>query len=73
MTIKLCIHLPSSSTMVTVTWEGIPAEISFEKNDVFIASSKVSLPSKILLSIINTLNEALVIPAENVTGYGPGV
>ena len=58
--------------MVTVTLPGVPIVTSLGSDNILMASSNVSLASKVLSSNIKTLNVALVIPAINVTGYGPG-
>ena len=58
--------------MVTVTLPGVPIITSLRSDDILMASSNVSLASKILSLVINTLNVAVVIPAGNVTEYGPG-
>ena len=63
--------LLSSSSIVTVVLAGSPTVTSVGREEELIARVKVSFLSHKLSSFIPTLNETLVIPAGNVTVYGP--
>ena len=65
-------NLQSSSTMMTVASLGAPT-VTPLGSDELIASIKFSSISNIISSVIGTSNEAIVIPAGNVTVYGPEV
>ena len=64
--------LLSSSSMITVAWLGYDILILWGSDDALIMRWKVLLPSIWLLSIIVTLNKAMVTPLRKVTVYGPG-
>jgi len=57
--------------MVTVALPGLPRVISPGSEDGSIVRSKSSSSSNVLSSNIGTGNGTLVVPAGNVTGYGP--
>ena len=63
-------HLLSSSTIVTVDVLGFPLVTLAGKRRIILRLN-VSLLSSILSSNIETSNEALVIPAGNITLYEP--
>ena len=65
-------NLQSSSTMITVASLGAPS-VTPLGSDELIASIKFSSISNIISSVIGTLNVTIVIPAGNVTAYGPEV
>ena len=67
------VDLLSLSTMVTVDWLGLPIMITSGAELDSIMRPNVSLFSNMLSSVMETSNEALVIPTGNLTSYGPGV
>ena len=66
------LYLPSSSTIVTVLLE-IPTVTFLGREVGLMVRMNVSLLSSKVSFFIETLNEALVLSAENVTLYGPDV
>ena len=66
LVIVTTIYLPSSSIINTVASPGS----STSKEDELMLRIKLSFSSNISSLVINTLNEALVNPEENVTLYG---
>ena len=67
------IDLPSSSTIVIADTLRLPRVTSLGSEVESIISLKSSLFSNTLSSFIGTLSKAVVIPAVNVTLYGPEV
>ena len=67
------IYLPSSSIIVIVLLLGIPTVTLplLGSVDGSTVRTNFSLLSNILSSIIITLNKAVILPAGNVTLYGP--
>ena len=59
--------------MVTVASPGSPTVTSVGSEDGLIVILKFSLLSYIPSLFIGILNETVVIPAGNVTGYGPEI
>ena len=66
-------NLQSSSIIVTTADPGIPTVPPVGSEDESIVSIKFSLPSNIISLFIGISNGTLVIPAGNVTVYGPEV
>ena len=65
--------LPSSSTIVIAADLGLPRVTSLGSEVESIRSLKDSVSSNTLSSFIGMLNEAVVIPAVNVTLYDPEI
>jgi len=59
--------------MVTVELPGLPTVTSLGNELVSMIRLNNSSLSTMSSSVMEILNEALVSPAENVTGYNPGV
>ena len=64
-------YLPSSSTIITLVLPVSPTITSLGSDVGSIEILKYAFPVYTLLSYIATSNEALVVPAMNVTLYGP--
>ena len=66
-------YLQSSFIITTVAWAGSAVEALTGKEDELMVSRNVSLCSSVSSSLTETLNCMLVIPAGNVTAYGPDI
>ena len=64
-------YLRSLSLIFTVALPGVPRVTPSGRVLPIIVTSKVSSPSNILSSVIGILNGTVVVPAGNVTVYGP--
>ena len=65
------LNLLSLSLMITTVLFGTPVVIVLSNELLSIISSKFSLSSNKLSSVIETLNDTLISPTGNVTLYGP--